>query len=63
MWFEVMSEGEVRRIFEQADDKNKALRALADLTLSTKKEVADFLGVEIISRKPYVIEKKKEVKK
>lgn len=55
MVFTVISKEEVKFKFDKAEDKSKMIGILADLTVSTRKEVAEFLGVKLIKTKPYVV--------
>ena len=56
MNFSVISPEEARKKFEQSERKISMLNIIADLTVSTKEEVAEFLGVKLVSRYPYVID-------
>lgn len=62
MYFCVISEDEARKIFEKNPDKKKAINIIADLTVSSCEEVAQFLGVKLINKRPWVIETEKEEK-
>lgn len=55
MNFSVISPEEARKKFERSTRKISALNIIADLTASTKEEVAEFFGVVLISYYPYVI--------
>ena len=55
MNFSVISPEEARKKFEQSTRKIRTLNIIADLTASTKEEVAEFLGVTLIPHYPYVI--------
>ena len=56
MNFSVISPEEARKKFEQSTRKISMLNIIADLTVSTKEEVAEFLGVKLVSHYPYVID-------
>lgn len=45
MNFDCLSEYEVRRKYQEAEDKGAALEIIADLTSATKREVKKFLGI------------------
>ena len=55
MNFSVISEQDVIAKFEKAKNKMEILQVLADLTVSTKADVAKFLGVKLIKKYPWVI--------
>lgn len=54
MNFSVISEEEAKSKFEKASNKLKALKIIADLTASSKKEAADFLGVKLLKKYPWI---------
>ena len=45
MNFDCLSEWEVRRKYQEAEDKELAIKIIADLTCATKREVKKFLGL------------------
>lgn len=45
MNFDCLSEWEVRRKYQEAEDKELALKIIAELTSATKREVKKFLGL------------------
>lgn len=55
MNFSVISPEDARKKFEKSTRKISTLNIIADLTASTKEEVAEFLGVKLVSHYPYVI--------
>ena len=57
MNFSVISPEEARKKFEQSTRKISMLNIIADLTVSKKEEVADFLGVKLINKYPWICEK------
>lgn len=57
MNFSVISPEEARKKFEQSTRKISMLNIIADLTASKKEEVADFLGVKLINKYPWICEK------
>lgn len=56
MNFSVISEQDVIAKFKKAKNKMAVLQVLADLTVSTKADVAKFLGVKLIKKYPWVVE-------
>ena len=56
MNFSVISEQDVRTKFRKSDNKMAMLQVLADLTVSSKKEVAEFVGVKLIKKYPWIVE-------
>ena len=56
MNFSVISEREAIAKYKKAKNKNFAIRLIADLTASNKEEVAEFLGVKLIDKYPWVLE-------
>ena len=56
MDFSVVSEQEVIEKFRKAKNKRKVLRILADLTVSSKEEVAEVVGVKLINKYPWAID-------
>lgn len=56
MNFSVISEQDVIAKFKKAKNKRAVLQVLADLTVSTKADVAKFLGVKLIKKYPWVVE-------
>lgn len=56
MNFSVISEKDVIAKFKKAKNKMEILQVLADLTVSTKADVAKFLGVKLIKKYPWVVE-------
>ena len=56
MNFSVISEKDVISKFKKAENKGVILQVLADLTASTKSDVAKFLGVKLIKKYPWVVE-------
>lgn len=56
MNFSVISEQDVIAKFKKAKNKMEILQVLADLTVSTKADVAKFLGVKLIKKYPWVVE-------
>lgn len=61
MTFSVISKSEAMRKFEKAENKIQAIRIIADLTASSREEIAEFLGVRITKKYPYY-EKKQGAK-
>lgn len=57
MTFSVISEEDAMAKFKKAESKISAIRIIADLTASSEQEVADFLGVKLIKKRPWVLEK------
>ena len=57
MTFSVISKEDARAKFKKAESKSAAIRLIADLTASSEQEVADFLGVKLIKKRPWVLEK------
>lgn len=57
MTFSVISEEDAKEKFKKAESKISAIRIIADLTASSEQEVADFLGVKLIKKRPWVLEK------
>lgn len=57
MTFSVISEEDAIAKFKKAESKISAIRIIADLTASSEQEVADFLGVKLIKKRPWVLEK------
>ena len=55
MNFSVLSESEAKSLFKRSDNKAVAIKVIADLTCSSRKEVAEFLGVKLIKKNPWVI--------
>lgn len=56
MNFSVISEQDAIAKYKKANNKILAIRIIADLTESTKDEVAEFLGVKLIKEYPWVLE-------
>ena len=56
MNFSVISEQDAIAKYKKANNKIWAIRIIADLTESTKDEVAEFLGVKLIKEYPWVLE-------
>lgn len=56
MNFSVISERDAIAKYKKANNKNLAIRVIADLTVSKKEEVAEFLGVKLIDKYPWVLE-------
>lgn len=56
MNFSVISEQEAIAKYKKATNKNLAIRVIADLTASKKEEVAEFLGVKLIDKYPWVLD-------
>lgn len=56
MNFTVISEQEARSKYRRAENKMAAIHVIADLTVSKKEEVAEFLGVKLIKMPPWVSE-------
>ena len=56
MNFSVISEQDAIAKYKKANNKIWAIRIIADLTASTKDEVAEFLGVKLIKEYPWVLE-------
>ena len=56
MDFSVISEQDAIRKFKKAKNKKAILQVIADLTVSTKSDVANFLGVKLIKKYPWAIE-------
>ena len=57
MTFCIITKEEAISKFRRAENKREAIRVIADLTVSKKQEVADLLGVKLIRKPPYVLEK------
>ena len=57
MNFSVISEQDAIAKYKKANNKISAIRIIADLTVSKKEEVAKFLGVKLIDKYPWVLEK------
>ena len=57
MTFSIISKEDARAKFKKAESKIAAIRLIADLTASSEQEVADFLGVKLIKKRPWVLEK------
>ena len=55
MNFSVISENEAKSLFKRSDKKVVAIKVIADLTCSSREEVAEFLGVKLIKKNPWVI--------
>ena len=56
MNFSVISEQDAIAKYKNANNKIWAIRIIADLTASTKDEVAEFLGVKLIKEYHWVLE-------
>lgn len=56
MNFSVISKQDAIAKYKKATNKNLAIRLIADLTASNKEEVAEFLGVKLIKKYPWVLE-------
>ena len=56
MDFSVISEQEVIEKFRKAKNKRAVLHILADLTVSSKEEVAEIVGVKLINKYPWAID-------
>ena len=56
MNFSVISEQDAIAKYKKATNKNLAIRGIADLTASKKEEVAEFLGVKLIDKYPWVLD-------
>ena len=56
MDFSAISEQEVIEKFRKAKNKRKVLRILADLTVSSKEEVAEVVGVKLINKYPWAVD-------
>ena len=56
MNFSVISEQEAKLKFKKSENKVKMLSIIADLTASTKQEAADFLGVKLLKKSPWISE-------
>ena len=54
MVFITISREEAMRKFEKAENKSAAINLIADLTAGSRKEVADFLGVKLLDKRPWV---------
>lgn len=57
MVFTTISREEAMRKFEKAEKKSVAINLIADLTAGSRKEVADFLGVKLLDKRPWVEKK------
>ncbi len=58
MNFSVISEDDVRAKFRKAENKIAMIHVLSGLTASRKEEVAEFLGVTLTDKYPWVLEEK-----
>lgn len=56
MNFSVISKQDAIAKYKKSTNKNLAIRLIADLTASNKEEVAEFLGVKLIDKYPWVLE-------
>lgn len=56
MNFSVISKQDSIAKYKKATNKNFAIRLIADLTASNKEEVAEFLGLKLIDKYPWVLE-------
>lgn len=56
MDFSVISEQEVIEKFRKAKNKRAVLHILADLTASSREEVAELVGVKLINKYPWAID-------
>lgn len=56
MNFSVISEEDARAKFRKAENKIAMIHVLAGLTASKNEEVAEFLGVKLIKKYPWVLE-------
>lgn len=56
MNFSVISEQEAKHKFKKANNKMSMLQIIADLTVSKIEETAEFLGVVLIDKYPWVEE-------
>lgn len=56
MNFSVISKQDAIAKYKKATNKIWAIRLIADLTVSNKEEVAEFLGVKLIDKYPWVLE-------
>lgn len=56
MNFSVISKQDAIAKYKKATNKNLAIKVIADLTASNKEEVAEFLGVKLIDKYPWVLE-------
>ena len=61
MVFDVISKEDVVAKFEKAENKRNMIKILSELTASSEKEMADFLGVILIKKRPYVLTNENEV--
>lgn len=52
MIFSCMSAAEIREKYRRADDKHEMLKVLMELTCSTKEEMQEFLGLDVIPKPP-----------
>lgn len=61
MVFCVISKEDVVAKFKKAENKRLMIKILSELTASSEKEMADFLGVTLIKKRPYVLTNEMEV--
>lgn len=61
MVFDVISKEDVVAKFKKAENKRNMIKILSELTASSEKEMADFLGVTLIKKRPYVLTNENEV--
>ena len=61
MVFDVISKEDVVAKFKKAENKRLMIKILSELTASSEKEMADFLGVILIKKRPYVLTNENEV--
>ena len=61
MVFCVISKEDVVAKFKKAENKRLMIKILSELTASSEKEMADFLGVTLIKKRPYVLTNENEV--
>ena len=54
MVFTTISKEEAIRKFEKAENKSVSINLIADLTAGSRQEVADFLGVKLLKKRPWV---------
>lgn len=57
MIFSVINEQDVIAKFRKAENKKAMLQVLADLTVSSEEEMAEFVGVKLIKKYPWVVER------
>lgn len=62
MNFSVIGPEEARSMYRTAANKWNMVKVLADLTVSEPEEVARFLGIKLLSYRPYIVEESENLR-